>query len=336
MPVYFYLPEPFWRHDLPKAIGGNWTGFMIGIYAWTLQSYLWLKDRYPCELVNQLPEQGIVLVHSKAFRVHTQPVRPHPKRLLICMQADALPYPYAQLNIVQNRHQPGYFLPHWPQPGMIPRDPHRGDRFETIAFFGHQKHLTFLGSDWTQQLHDLGLNWQPRVSHNPWNKSDGVHSRWHDYSDVDAIVAVRSFDWRHSWRSHTYRRKPATKLYNSWLAGIPSVLGIESAYRAERQSPLDYLEVATQTDLLKALQQLKENRSLRQAMVHQGHARAIAVHPERVCEKWLSFLKTVAEPAYEQWVDQSAWQRFMTIKKTCFSTALNHLECQLRRQAPLP
>ena len=29
-------------------------------------------------------------------------------------------------------------MPHWPQPGLIPRDPARGDRLETIAYFDYQ------------------------------------------------------------------------------------------------------------------------------------------------------------------------------------------------------
>jgi hypothetical protein len=35
----------------------------------------------------------------------------------------------------------------------------------------------------------------------------------------------------------------AIKLYNCWHAGVPAVLGAESAFRANRRSDLDYLEV---------------------------------------------------------------------------------------------
>lgn len=31
-------------------------------------------------------------------------------------------------------------MPHWPQPGLIPRDPARGDRLETIAYFGSDQY----------------------------------------------------------------------------------------------------------------------------------------------------------------------------------------------------
>ena len=44
--------------------------------------------------------------------------------------------------------------------------------------------------------------------------------------------------------SRRWYLKPPSKLFNSWLAGVPAVLGHESAYRAERRSDLDYIEVS--------------------------------------------------------------------------------------------
>ncbi|NES04757.1 MAG: glycosyltransferase [Okeania sp. SIO2F4] len=34
-----------------------------------------------------------------------------------------------------------YFIPHWSQPGLIPRNPKRGDGFENIVFFGREQNL---------------------------------------------------------------------------------------------------------------------------------------------------------------------------------------------------
>ena len=48
------------------------------------------------------PEKGIVFVHHNAFRVHKTPLKPNRKLLLICLKAEARPYPFAQLHVVQN------------------------------------------------------------------------------------------------------------------------------------------------------------------------------------------------------------------------------------------
>lgn len=297
------------------------------MYAWTLQSYLWLRAYWPCQLTDRLPDTGIVLVHRNALRAGLIPVSP--SRLLVCMQGDLPPYPQAQLQLVQNPTQRGYFLPHWPQPGLIPRDRNRGDRFENLAFFGHQDNLTGLGTDWPQRLEKLGLRWQPRVSQNRWDASAGVHPRWHDYSDIDAVVAVRSWRRQDRWRTRSYGHKPATKLYNSWLAGVPAILGAEAAYRAERQSDWDYLEVQNPEDLWTALVRLKQDPDLRQGMVRQGQRRSPAVHPESVVQHWLAFFQQVALPAYDRWASRPLW-RLVHGQRQWFSANLSRVDTKLR------
>jgi hypothetical protein len=41
--IYFYLPQPYLSPDIPTNPQENWSGFGIGIYAWTLQTYLHLQ-----------------------------------------------------------------------------------------------------------------------------------------------------------------------------------------------------------------------------------------------------------------------------------------------------
>ncbi|NEP60100.1 MAG: hypothetical protein F6K31_24355 [Symploca sp. SIO2G7] len=213
-PIYFYIPPPYWPDTIPASADKAWKGFGIGIYTWTLQTYLRLKaDGFPCQLVSELPEEGIVLVHRNSLRVHNR-LKPSKNLLLICLKAELNQYPYAQLQVVQNptESQTGkncYYIPHWPQPGLIPRNPTRGDRFENIAFFGHQTNLAaeLLEPAWEQELQALGLNWCPRLNSNRWDKYEEIDNCWHNYNNIDAIVAVRSFD-----RQQNYPTKPATKL----------------------------------------------------------------------------------------------------------------------------
>lgn len=304
--IYFYIPAKFWLGTLPTTLDESWPGFGIGIYAWTLQTYLQLKAAgVLCELTQTFPTSGIVLAHRNSL----QEQRPAgSKVLLICLKAELLPSPYAQLHVVQNPAVAGqahHYLPHWPQPGLVPRDRDRSDRFESIAFFGHRHNLDplFASPGWAAALGQLGLTWRPRLSTNHWFSMDGIHPQWHDYSDVDAVVAVRG------WGPNRYSNKPATKLYNAWLAGVPAFLGQETAYRAERRSPLDYVEVRSPKDLLWQLQRLKANPGLRRAMVENGYRRSTAIQPAVLTQRWIEFLETVAIPAYHQWCRNPIWRQ---------------------------
>ena len=148
---------------MPSNADDNWNGFGIGIYAWTLQTYLRLQaENFPCKLVSELPAEGIVVVHRNCLRAHNN-LKPGQKLLLICLKAELKQYIYAQLHVVQNPLETlfknSYYLPHWPQPGLISRDSARGDRFENIAFFGHEVNLApeFKHPSWQKQINAMGL-----------------------------------------------------------------------------------------------------------------------------------------------------------------------------------
>lgn len=319
--IFFYVPQPLWPDTLPKNASENWPGFGLGIYAWTIQTYLRLRDSgLSCALVDQLPEEGIVFLHRNAFRSHPRGIEVRPKRLLICFQGDLLPHPDAQAHILQNpvqenRQSWAYFVPHWPQPGLQSRDANRGDRFETISFFGHADNLApeFSGSAWVASLNRLGLQWQPMINNNQWHDQSTLDAPWDSYRNVDAIIAVRSFDQRTLAQTKKYRHKPATKLYNAWLAGVPAILGPESGYRAERKNDLDYLEVTSYSEVLQALVRLKEDVELRRAMVRNGWLRSQAITPERLTERWLGFVQSTLLPAYDDWCHRNSWQQKMVM-----------------------
>ncbi len=212
--IYFYLPKSDWRDDLPQSTDAVWKNWEYGVYSWTLQTYLRLQaDGFPCQLVDSLPEEGIMIAHLQSLPID---LIPNSKSLFICLLADKGRHPYAQIHVVQNPQQikprilgdrlllPGknIYIPHWTQPGLIPRDLQRGDRFENVAFFGLEINLApeFREQYWHQQLQDLGLNWQIISS-----------DRWNDYSDVDVVVAVRNFHTP----AYAWDYKPPTKLFNA-------------------------------------------------------------------------------------------------------------------------
>ncbi|MBD2120018.1 hypothetical protein [Trichocoleus sp. FACHB-262] len=300
-PVYFYLPQADWTDDMTDNADTYWVGFRRGVYCWTLQTYLRLNaSGFPCQLISTLPDEGIILAHWDSLPPDLQP---GPKQMIVCFQADRARHPYAQIHVVQNPLAlslktmtlgdrfllPGdrYFLPLWPQPGLIPRDPSRGDRFENIAFFGLEENIVpeLRTASWREQLANLGLNWRVVSDFDLWN----------NYSEIDAILAIRSFGRQeYSW-------KPASKLYNAWHAGVPAILGYDSAFRHERKSELDYLEVLSLADTLQALAKLQGNSELRRNIIQNGRCRAVETFPTELTKRWQTFLEAVAIPAYHRW-----------------------------------
>lgn len=112
-------------------------------------------------------------------------------------------------------------MPHWPQPGLIPRDPARGDRLETIAYFGSDQYEPqFVKTGAFQDaLRQRGVRFVNRFQ-----------GEWHDYQHVDAVLAIRDCP------PVVLATKPASKLINAWKAGVPALLGPEPAYRELRTS----------------------------------------------------------------------------------------------------
>lgn len=318
-PIYFYIPQaelsqneplinqclqaadPYWHW---QSLQTSVSPMILGRYNWTLQIYLRLKARdFPCKLVGIMPTEGIVLSHPRFLRDFGPP---GPKVLFVCIQADAPRHPYAQLYVVQNPRQESsrglftiwenYYVPHWPQAGLIARDPERRDKFENIGFFGNEVNLVAEMRDqaWHEQLKALGLNWQTKLT----------REQWRDYSNVDVVLAVRSLG-----QKHDYKQKPATKLYNAWHANVPAILGYESAFQAERISDLDYIEVTSVSETLLALKRLRDDEKLRRAMVENGRVRAEETSSNQMFSKWKNFITEKAVPAYEHWCSTPIWKQ---------------------------
>ncbi|MET0656934.1 MAG: hypothetical protein ABW110_02105, partial [Steroidobacteraceae bacterium] len=82
----------------------------------------------------------------------------------------------------------------------------------------------------------------------------------------------------------------ATKLYNAWLAGVPAILGPEIAYRHLRRSELDYIEVNSAAEALEAIERLRSDHLLYQAMIDNGVRRAEEFTVGRLTREWTSLL----------------------------------------------
>ena len=300
--IRFYLQE-----TIPAHLESPWEAYQLaasgavrpGVIAWTVQTCLHLKaSGFACELTNSIPTEGILVAHRKSV---PRDFIPPQGVLFVCLRADATFHPYAHWHVVQNRAAlsswfPSVYMPHWPQPGLIRRDPARGDLFSNAAYFGEPTYIAeeMRNPAWGDLMSELQLQW-----HFPGPE------KWHDFSETDVVVAVRGFD------THRRENKPPAKLFNAWHAGVPAILGNESAYQQERRGTLDYLEAGSFAELAAALRRLHRDPMLRREMRANGLDRAKETDPSVVTKMWREFFELTAMPACEALQRGGGWQRML-------------------------
>lgn len=204
---------------------------------------------------------------------------------IVGIRADYRPFPYGQLEVVQNQLHAGgrcIYMPHLPQPGLIPRKAGR-TCVENIGFSGRPQN--FVDADrLSRHLKRMGFKYV--------FKGEG---EWHDMSEIDILLGIRSFSKK------TYDSKPATKLVNAWLAGIPFIGGFDSAYEQVGEPGKNYLKASTLEELLDAIGKLKHDPQLYKQMVDEGRAAARPYTADKITEYWKQFLTEQVAPAYRAW-----------------------------------
>lgn len=341
--VYFYLHPYFWpKGDIPEDADTNWPGFGFGPYTWTLQTYLRLKKNgFPCHLVSTVPLSGILIAHRESLSAidgfFKEKVYPTKNLYVVDISADLDFYSYANFHIVQNPYQTtlqtdSFFMPHWPQPALIKRDALRGDRFENIAYCGNQKNLhpELRSKDWKMALEENNFKWSSKYQHFDHLNPDTyfTNSDWNDFSDVDCLIAVRNFQ---KTKKNRFNHKPASKLYNAWLAGVPAILGKESAYHYLKTNEFDYLEADSTHEVLKQLLMLKTNLSLRKRIIANGLVRAREIEAGVTLKKWVDLIHNVLMPRYERWISKNRVQQFFTLRVSQIEYQTNKLRNKFSR-----
>lgn len=226
---------------------------------------------------------------------------------LVCPHGDAHPTRLANFRIRQNFLRAPTACTanvlHFPQPGLIPRDPARGTRVERITFKGHNNlDKNLLSERFLAELRDLGMDFEPHYR----DFKTGEHS-WHDYGNADVVLAFRN--------DTMYKTsfKPASKLINAWLAGVPALLGPEPAFEELRKSDLDFMTVRNPDDALRELRHLKESPDLYRAMVENGLRRSKDYTEDRVLDSWIEILNGPVASLALKWYTQPLTYRQLQI-----------------------
>ncbi|ASC71572.1 hypothetical protein XM38_025240 [Halomicronema hongdechloris C2206] len=291
---YLYEALRLWSPEYRSGIGTETLN-------WPIQTYVQLMKRgLNVELTRSyVPGQICVAVYEQlspkrlsfnSFVVACQHDRGRPE---LCNHRIV----QNQLNVVDARVD--HFVPHWPQPNIIPRDRNRGCQLDTLVYKGRSQHLAapFRQEEFVTALHGLGI--QLETSDENAQDLKQAWKDWHDYSQTDAVLAVRES------KPLLLSVKPASKLVNAWLAGCPALLGPEPAYQQLRRSKLDYIEVHSSEEAIAALRRLKEEPGYYQAMVENGWQRVRDYDADGVAKCWREILAGPVVEGYERWRRQS-------------------------------
>ena len=303
MKVYFYTTDIDSWNDLESS--GDLMSQTRGLQCWIhMTTYYLRKYSKIIEpiVVNQVPEEGIIVFHKGYFPKLYKPGR---NQFFVCIQADYGRHRYAQMHLVQNPLQlQGFnggfqsaidpvfsftkrqFLPLWPQPSIIERNPDRKYAVEHVGFFGNpQEFLSDEIGKFETFLKGNGLN--IRYKFDP--------ADWADYSTTDIALAIRSFS------NLPYYNKPVSKLVNAVLAGSLIVAGDESSSRffKKRYFPEMHL-VATLDDTQRAIKQLLDDPVSAFEKVSNCRARLEEFSIENLTYSWEQLLLE-AEGKFKKW-----------------------------------
>jgi hypothetical protein len=280
--VNFVIPKEYrlkeWPellvNPLPESVLDAPHRVVSGVDAWILQTWA-LLDTSDLPIKVALVERGVPGEISVFHHDHAAPTHGVHETIAVVIRADRPPVPLGDIIIEQNpciqRTDITHFLPSWPQPGLIPRNPSRGAKCTCLAYVGSQEYVPdYMKTDrFLDKLHALGIEFHQ------------MHKgEWVDYSQVDILVAVRDAPLS------VLKRKPYAKLVNAWLAGIPIILSNEPAYRALRKNNLDFFEAKNEDDVLRAVTSLVQDTQLYCDMQKNAQKRATEFSFSKMSQAW--------------------------------------------------
>jgi hypothetical protein len=261
--------------------------FVGGRNSWIAQTYVRLRRAiqargWKATAGDGFPPGAICVAHRDD--VNGFALAAHGSFLLV-VRADRAPVAACDMAIIQNRlaaepHE--RFVPLWPQPGLLPRSEERGARIERMAYLGRTSSAPgwFGDPSFHAALSRRGVAFEIRTR------------SWEDYRGVDLALATRRE------LDHVLARKPATKLYNAWLAGVPALASAEPAYADLRRSRLDFIEVRGPAEVLGGIDALRADPGLYRAMVENGRRRGAEFTVDAVRGRWMALLEKEVVPRF--------------------------------------
>jgi hypothetical protein len=331
--INFYCPSRFIVESVPNSIDDYWrwinnvideqpaklpTGVLCkwhGPYGWTVQTFIHLRNAgIDCNLVSEIPREGITLAHSDFWPPNLRPsrlqffveIKPDRDKQLASAQFTIVQSPHDAL-LLDDVGKTVAYISYWPQPSLMHRDPRRGTLIERAAFIGNPESFITKPKSLTSHLSKMGVSFSmPR------------RVAWNDYTEVDIVIAVREKTTFHRSTSGRPRvrdshrfvgRKPPNKLVNAWLAGVPAILSPDPSFQDARRSHLDFIEAEDLEQIVAAVKMLKGDSELYRTMANNGRLRAREYDADAVVAQWRELMDHSIKPAYFEWraAGRSKW-----------------------------
>lgn len=310
VPLNFVIPA---ARQWPELADGSFTSMtdedracraLSGLDNWVIAPYQYFLSRGMNVSQGTQARSGYVNVLSgMTFAIRDC----SPNAFIVVCRADAHYPAMADFIIEQNRCRLDSprtaYLPHPALPGLVPRDATR-QGLRTLAYKGLLANLDsgFHDARFHARLAELGISLRLDTFETAGRR---IETPAHDFSDVDAVLAVRNLT------EEDARGKPANKLVNAWRAGVPALLGPEPAYRELRRSDLDYFEVRTPDEAIACLTRLVNDPDLYRRMSENGLARAAEFTEERIYGLWPGLFNGEILEAYRRWQRRSLPERML-------------------------
>lgn len=305
-PVWFVIRDPRWaalvERGAAPAVDEIADELRMPADCWVVQTWIQLRRR-DCDvrLTRELQPRAISVLTN--IEVTRRDVRPD-CYLVVCRHDLGRPG-ICHRRIVQNElnvwDSTDHLVPHWPQPGLLPRNPGRGTRVERLVFKGGPNNLdpAFRSDAFRDALVAEGVSLDIGLESRP----DDAPVEWCDYREADLVLAVRNLT------HYDASNKPASKLVNAWLAGVPALLGPEPAFRALYVDERDFVEVRRPDDVLRAVRRLRAEPERYRAMIERGFARGRDFTADAVARRWWEVLAGPVADDFRSWSARSLVER---------------------------
>ncbi|ABI55478.1 hypothetical protein ACN2MM_01085 [Alkalilimnicola ehrlichii MLHE-1] len=303
--IYHFIANPeivdFFRdtagHEAGACIDSEHQRFTNSAWAWIAQTAVLLRDAgLPVSMGPELRPDAVNLGLAADLRRLPRTA----DCFRVSIDADQLRARWSNAFIVQNKAQAGrraYWVPHWPQPGLLKRDPDR-QGFKNVVFFGLARNLEHEEAWWREVCGQFGMQFSVRPP-----------AQWHDYRDVDVAIGVRRFGRK------KFNNKPPTKLFNAWIAGCVFIGGADSAYYQVGSAGKDYLIAANERAFTYHLKALSQSPQLGDQMILEGGRKVNRLGlRERTCHHWMELLTREIGPEFERWSETSEPFRHLQLR----------------------